>query len=189
VPGDAGLGPASRYGSSPDQAVEILAVLAVGAVLMGTALGIRDLFGEQRIFRREQAHGLSASAFLAGKVIVDISNPFDPAFTGLVTPPSSSGAEEVAKCAPAGAHVVKAFNTLFSNVLAAGGPLDVFMAGDAAHAKASVSAFIKSLGLRPQDTGDLSMAHWLEGAGLLEMGLMTHSLKHTNFFLGVNILS
>jgi ABC transport system ATP-binding/permease protein len=70
VPGDAGLGPASRYGSSPDQAVEILAVLVVGAVLMGTALGIRDLFGEQRIFRREQAHGLSASAFLAGKVIV-----------------------------------------------------------------------------------------------------------------------
>src|ERR1700759_2182246 len=37
---------------------------------MGTALGIRDLFGEQRIFRREQAHGLSASAFLAGKVTV-----------------------------------------------------------------------------------------------------------------------
>jgi ABC-type multidrug transport system ATPase subunit len=70
VPGDAGLGPASRYGSSPDQAVEILAVLAVGAVLIGTALGIRDLFSEQRIFRREQAHGLSASAFLAGKVIV-----------------------------------------------------------------------------------------------------------------------
>jgi ABC-type multidrug transport system ATPase subunit len=70
VPGDAGLGPASRYGSSPDQALEILAVLAVGAVLMGTALGVRDLFGEQRIFRREQAHGLSASAFLAGKVIV-----------------------------------------------------------------------------------------------------------------------
>jgi ABC transport system ATP-binding/permease protein len=70
VPGDAGLGPASRYGSSPDQAVEILAVLVVGAVLMGTALGIRDLFGEQRIFRREQAHGLSASAYLAGKIIV-----------------------------------------------------------------------------------------------------------------------
>ena len=63
------------------------------------------------------------------------------------------------------------------------------MAGDDAQAKASVSAFIKSLGLRPQDTGDLSMAHWLEGAGLLEMGLMTHSVKHTNFFLGVTILS
>jgi ABC-type multidrug transport system ATPase subunit len=70
VPGDAGLGPASPYGNSPDEAVEILAVLGMGAVVMGTALGIRDLFGEQRIFQREQAHGLSASALLAGKVIV-----------------------------------------------------------------------------------------------------------------------
>jgi ABC transport system ATP-binding/permease protein len=70
VPGDAGLGPASRYGGSPDQAVEILAVLTVGAVLIGTALGVRDLFAEQRIFRREQAHGFSASAYLAGKAIV-----------------------------------------------------------------------------------------------------------------------
>ena len=64
-----------------------------------------------------------------------------------------------------------AFNTLFRDVLAAGGPLDVFMAGDDAQAKASLSAFIKSLGLRPQDTGDLSMAHWLEGAGLLSVGV------------------
>jgi hypothetical protein len=70
IPGDAGLGPASRYGNNPDQAVAILAVLSIGAVVMGTALGIRDLLGEQRIFRREQAHGLSASAFLAGKAIV-----------------------------------------------------------------------------------------------------------------------
>jgi hypothetical protein len=70
IPGDAGLGPASRYGRNPDQAVAILTILSLGAVVMGTAVGIRDLFGEQRIFRREQAHGLSASAFLAGKAIV-----------------------------------------------------------------------------------------------------------------------
>ncbi len=70
IPGDAGLGLASRYGNNPDQAVTILTALSIGAVVMGTALGIRDLFGEQRIFRREQAHGLSASAFLAGKAIV-----------------------------------------------------------------------------------------------------------------------
>jgi hypothetical protein len=70
VPGHSGLGPANPYGSSPDEAVEILAVLTMGAVVMGTALGIRDLFGERRIFRREQANGLSASAFLAGKIIV-----------------------------------------------------------------------------------------------------------------------
>ncbi|BBX45351.1 hypothetical protein GCM10009641_20580 [Mycobacterium cookii] len=70
VPGDAGLGPASPYGNSPDEAVEILAVLNIGAVVMGTALGIRDLFGERRIFRREQAHGLSASAFVTAKAAV-----------------------------------------------------------------------------------------------------------------------
>jgi hypothetical protein len=130
---------------------------------------------------------------LQGKVIVDITNPFTPDAKGLLTPDGISAAEEIAKAAPADAHVVKAFNTLFSNILAAGSaegrPLDVFIAGDDARAKTRVSAFIESLGLRPMDTGELPMARALENAGLLEMGLMTHSVKHTNFFLGVSILS
>jgi ABC-type multidrug transport system ATPase subunit len=70
VPGHAGLGLADPYGNSPDEAVEVLAVLNIGAVVMGTALAIRDLRGDQRIFRREQANGLSVSAFLAAKIIV-----------------------------------------------------------------------------------------------------------------------
>jgi 8-hydroxy-5-deazaflavin:NADPH oxidoreductase len=130
---------------------------------------------------------------LHGKVIIDITNPVSPDFKGLVTPDGSSGAQEIAKAAPAGAHVVKAFNTLFSNVLAAGPadgrPLDVFIAGDDAQAKARVSAFIESLGLRPMDTGQLPMARTLENAALLQLGLVAHSVKHTNFFLGVSILS
>ncbi len=85
------------------------------------------------------------------------------------------GAQEIAKAAPAGAHVVKAFNTLFANVLAAGSAeghlLDVFIAGDDAQAKARVSAFIESLGLRPMDAGQLPMARALENAGLLQLGL------------------
>ncbi|MCM3812312.1 NADPH-dependent F420 reductase [Streptomyces solisilvae] len=129
---------------------------------------------------------------LRGKVVIDITNPVSPDFRGLVTPDGSSGAQEIAKAAP-GAHVVKAFNTLFSNVLAAGTadgrPLDVFIAGDDAQAKARVSTFIESLGLRPMDTGQLPMARALENAGLLELGLVAHSVKHTNFFLGVSILS
>ena len=130
---------------------------------------------------------------LHGKIVIDITNPVTPDITGLVTPDGSSGAQEIAKAAPAGAHVVKAFNTLFANVLAAGPadgrPLDVFIAGDDAQAKAQVSVFIESLGLRPFDAGPLPMAQALENAGLLEMGLMTHSLNHTDFFLGVNMLS
>ncbi|NIY64026.1 NADPH-dependent F420 reductase [Streptomyces malaysiensis] len=129
---------------------------------------------------------------LRGKVVIDITNPVSPDFRGLVTLDGSSGAQEIAKAAP-GAHVVKAFNTLFSNVLAAGTadgrPLDVFIAGDDAQAKARVSTFIESLGLRPMDAGQLPMARALENAGLLELGLVAHSVKHTNFFLGVSILS
>jgi 8-hydroxy-5-deazaflavin:NADPH oxidoreductase len=156
-----------RWGAVPAGEIVIL------AVLFDSAVPVVSQYGDA----------------LAGKIIVDITNTFTPDAKGLVTPDGSSGAQEIAKAAAKSARVVKAFNTLFRDVLAAGGPLDVFMAGDDAQAKASVSAFIKSLGLRPQDTGDLSMAHWLEGAGLLEMGLMTHSVKHTSFFLSVNILS
>src|SRR5471032_3379895 len=92
---------------------------------------------------------------LAGKLLVDITNPIKSDFTGFLTPEDSSGAQEIAKAAPANADIVKAFNTQFSHVLAAGPveghPLDVFLAGDDAQAKARVSAFIESLGLRPMD--------------------------------------
>ncbi len=65
----------------------------------------------------------------------------------------------------------------------------MFIAGDDAQAKEDVSAFVESLGLRPLDAGPLSMARALENATLLHLGLATHSVKHTNFFLGVNILN
>jgi 8-hydroxy-5-deazaflavin:NADPH oxidoreductase len=124
---------------------------------------------------------------LAGKVIVDISNPFQPGATGLATPDGTSIAQQVAEAAPEGAHVLKAFNTIFGRVLAEGRPLDVFIAGDDAQAKASMSAFIQSIGLRPLDTGDLTMAHWLEGAGLLMMGLGRYGVGNFSFSLGVNL--
>lgn len=128
---------------------------------------------------------------LVGKVLIDITNPFDRiAFTDLVTPRDSSAAQEIAKAAPAGAHVVKAFNTLFAGVLAVGQvggrPVDVFIAGDDADAKKSASSFIESLGLRPLDTGDLKNAHWLEGMGLLMLG---QAAKAGNYSLSIKIES
>jgi 8-hydroxy-5-deazaflavin:NADPH oxidoreductase len=121
---------------------------------------------------------------LAGKVIVDISNPFNSAADGLATREGTSVAEEVAKAAPASASVVKAFNTIFGHVLEKGRP-DVFIAGDNAQAKAGLETFIKSLGLRPLDIGGLKMAHWLEGAGLVVMGLARHGVGNWDFALGV----
>ncbi|HTQ17953.1 NADPH-dependent F420 reductase [Mycobacterium sp.] len=124
---------------------------------------------------------------LAGKVIVDISNPFNAAADGLAIPDGTSIAQHVAKAAPASASVVKAFNTIFGVVLAQGRPLDVFIAGDDAQAKAGVAAFIASLALRPLDVGDLKMAHWLEGTGLVMMGLARHGVGNFDFALGATV--
>ena len=157
---------AGAFGAAPAGDIVILAVLFDSAVQ-----AVRE-FGDS----------------LAGKTIVDITNPFDATGTGLAVPHDTSIAQMVAEAAPASAHVVKAFNTLFRHVLAHGGPADVFMAGDDAQAKASLSAFIESLGLRPRDTGDLSMAHWVEGAGVLEMGLARNGAGF-DFSLGINTLS
>jgi 8-hydroxy-5-deazaflavin:NADPH oxidoreductase len=158
-------------GSAPAGDIVIL------AVLYGSAASVVDEFGDA----------------LRGKVIVDITNPVAPDGAGFVTPEGSSGAQEIAKSAPADAHVVKAFNTLFANVLAAGSaegrPVDVFIAGDDAQAKSDVSTFIESLGLRPLDAGPLPMARTLEHAGLLEISLLNHTFKHTNFVLGVSAVN
>nr|WP_281033434.1 NAD(P)-binding domain-containing protein [Neorhizobium lilium] len=128
---------------------------------------------------------------LAGRLIVDITNPVASDRKSFVTPKDSFGAQEIASAAPADAHVVKAFNTHFSHVLAAGSiegrPLDVFIAGDDAQAKAQVSAFVEGLGLRPMDIGPLAMARTLEHACLLSLGLIAHSIRHTNFAIGVNL--
>jgi hypothetical protein len=124
---------------------------------------------------------------LAGKVVIDITNTSNADATGLVTPDGTSGAQEIAKVVPASANVVKAFNTVFGHILAQGGPLDVLFAGDDAQAKASVSAFIESLGLRPLDAGGLEMARWLEGAGLLMISLARHGVGNFNFSLGVDL--
>lgn len=125
---------------------------------------------------------------LDGKVIIDISNTVNAAATGLVVPDGTSGAQEIAAAVPASAHVVKAFNTVFGHVLDQGRPLDVFFAGDDAAAKASVSVFIESLGLRPLDVGGLEMARWLEGVGPLLMGLARHGVGNFNLALAVSIL-
>jgi predicted dinucleotide-binding enzyme len=122
---------------------------------------------------------------LTGKVIVDISNPFNATFDGLAHNEETSIAQEVANVAPAGASVVKAFNTIFRNVLEKGRP-NVFIAGDNAEAKAAVEAFIESLGLRPLDVGGLKMAHWLEGIGLVTVGLAGNGVGHWDFALGVH---
>jgi predicted dinucleotide-binding enzyme len=103
---------------------------------------------------------------LAGKILVDITNPFNEDLSGLATTVGQSLAQQLAAVAP-GAHVIKAFNTILRGVLAAEKPVDVFFAGDSAEAKAQFVAFVESIGMRPLDAGGLDMAHTLEWASIL----------------------
>jgi predicted dinucleotide-binding enzyme len=115
---------------------------------------------------------------LAGKVVVEISNPVDvETWDRLVTPPDSSGPEEAAKRLPQGTPIVKAFNTTFAPTLVAGEvagqQLDVLIAGDDEDAKQKVSELVEAGGLRPIDVGPLLRARELEHLGLLHIVLQT----------------
>jgi 8-hydroxy-5-deazaflavin:NADPH oxidoreductase len=112
---------------------------------------------------------------LAGKVVVDISNPLNETFDDLATAPGTSAAEEVAAVAPAGTRVVKAFNTTFAPTLVegqvAGQPLDVLIAGDDEAAKETVAQLVRDGGLRAIDVGPLERARQLEGLGFIGIAL------------------
>jgi 8-hydroxy-5-deazaflavin:NADPH oxidoreductase len=96
-------------------------------------------------------------------------------FDGLVTPPDSSAAEEIAKALPSNARVVKAFDTRFAGTLVAGRvadqDLDVLIAGDDAEAKNVVAGLVQCGGMRPIDVGPLRRARQLEHLGFLHMAV------------------
>jgi predicted dinucleotide-binding enzyme len=105
---------------------------------------------------------------LAGKTIVDITNPVNfETFDSLVVAPGYAAAEEIAALAPAGANVVKDFNTTFAGTLVAGEsggqPLDVFITSDDAAATEAVSTFVSAAGMRPLAVGPLKRSRELEG--------------------------
>lgn len=112
---------------------------------------------------------------LAGKVVVDITNPLDfETFDSLVVPADSSAAAEIAAALPQ-SRVLKAFNTTFAGTLAAGtvGPLTttVLIAGDDAEAKANLAGILTSGGLKAIDAGTLKRARELEALGFLQLTL------------------
>jgi hypothetical protein len=121
----------------------------------------------------QQAEAIRASGDITGKIIVDISNPLEGDMSGLVVGHTTSAAEEIAKTLR-GARIVKAFNTIFQNVLAtapANGQTQVFYAGDDAEAKATVRQLIESLHFEPIDAGPLRNARLLEPLAMLTIYL------------------
>lgn len=110
---------------------------------------------------------------LAGKIVIDVTNPLAPDLSGLVTE-GIAGAELVAQAAPH-ARVVKAFNTVFAANQATatvdGTQLDGFVAGDDEDAKTTVMGLLEDIGFRPIDVGALSVARYLEGMAFINIAL------------------
>ncbi|PJE99410.1 diguanylate cyclase [Streptomyces carminius] len=112
---------------------------------------------------------------LAGKVVVDITNPLDfETFDSLVVPSDSSAAAGIAAALPR-SRVLKAFNTNFAATLAAGSvgelPATVLVAGDDADAKSLLAGVVTAGGLRAADAGSLERARELEAIGFLQLTL------------------
>lgn len=112
---------------------------------------------------------------LAGKVVVDITNPLNfETFDSLTVPADSSATAEIAAALPQ-SRVLKAFNTTFAATLAAGTVGDltttVLIAGDDADAKSTLAGVITSGGLKAIDAGSLARAGELEAIGFLQITL------------------
>ena len=112
---------------------------------------------------------------LAGKIVVDITNPLNfETFDSLTVSADGSAAAEIAAALPA-SKVLKAFNTNFAATLASGTvggqATTVLIAGDDADAKALLAGVITTGGLRAVDAGALSRARELEAIGFLQLTL------------------
>jgi 8-hydroxy-5-deazaflavin:NADPH oxidoreductase len=115
------------------------------------------------------------SAELAGKIVVDITNPLDfETFDSLVVPAHSSAAADIADALPS-SQVLKAFNTNLAPTLSAKkiGPntTTVLVAGDDSDAKEALIDAVRAGGLDAIDVGPLRRARELEAIGFLQIKL------------------
>jgi predicted dinucleotide-binding enzyme len=106
---------------------------------------------------------------LAGKIVVDATNPLAPDMSLAIGHNDSAG-ETVARLAP-GARVVKAFNTTGANNMAdsryGAGKLVMLVAGDDAQAKTTVTSLAYDLGFEGVDAGPLAMSRQLEPMAMI----------------------
>ena len=111
---------------------------------------------------------------LDGKVVIDAVNPMDQNLSVLTLPAGSAGLS-IAQWAK-GARVVKAFNTLFAQVLQGGGKVagagvTVLIAGDDEAANDTVAEIAAKAGLKPLKSGGLKLARYIEPVAGLNIAL------------------
>ncbi|MBI3367006.1 MAG: NAD(P)-binding domain-containing protein [Burkholderiales bacterium] len=145
----------------------VRAVAAAGAAQDADAIIVAT-------FYTDAVAALQAVGEVVGKVVVDIANPLTADYMGLTLGHTTSAGEELAKAVP-GAEVVKAFNTVFAQVLAGGADfgkgrkVSVFVASDSERAKHTAGALAESMGFNVVDAGGLKNARYLEPLGGLNV--------------------
>jgi len=136
------------------------AVAAEGAARGADVVVLATAYGDA-------ATALRTADVQPSQVVVDITNPLTPDYMGLTIGHNTSAAEEIAKAVP-NAAVVKGFNTLFAQVLAAGADFgnkrkaSVFLASDSTRAKELAGALAEGMGFEVVDAGSLQNARYLE---------------------------
>lgn len=111
---------------------------------------------------------------LAGKTIIDCSNPLNDDWSPLSLGVDTSAAEKIASLLPQ-SNVVKAFNTIFADVMDKahhdrdGQRITAFVSGDDMDAKTDTLALAEAAGLAPLDVGPLKSARYLEAMAHLNI--------------------
>jgi predicted dinucleotide-binding enzyme len=133
------------------------------------------------------AAAIRSAGDLAGKIVIDVTNPISPKGS-LALGFDNSGAEEVAQVAK-GARVYKALNQVGYEVMAnpsfpEGRPV-MFVAGDDPLGKRVVLDLVSALGFEPIDAGELPIARLLEPYAMLWIHLMARRKFGRQFAFGL----
>jgi hypothetical protein len=141
---------------SPDKAAHFGEIVVLATAWSGT----------------ENAIQLAGVGNLAGKIVIDATNPLKPVPGGvtLAVAGNDSAGEQVQRWLPA-AKVVKAFNIvgnahMFRPQFPEGTP-DMFIAGNDADAKAKVTEILKAFGWNVIDSGTIESSRYLEALAML----------------------
>jgi predicted dinucleotide-binding enzyme len=131
---------------------------------------------------------IASAGDLAGKVLIDCTNPLKPDVSGLEIGHTQSGGERVAGWAK-GARVFKSLNTVGANIMAdaarlAGRPM-MPVAGDDPDGKAVVLKLVADLGFEGVDAGPLASARLLEPFGMFWIDLALRRGVGRDFAFGM----
>ena len=132
---------------------------------------------------KEVLHPLANT--LAGKLIIDCTNPLNTDWSPLSLGKNNSAAEEIAQLVP-NAQVVKAFNTIFADVMTPerqnrdGLRITAFIAGDDAQARQKVAQMAEHAGFAALEVGSLKIARYLEALAHLNIQIAVNQAGGTN---------